>query len=72
MNTKYHKELPDLVQAWNQQLKTEARSSSYLAVLEESAKTARKAKATSKTASKGSKTSAKSGATEGRRRRRRG
>ena len=62
MNTKYHKELPDLVQAWNQQLKTEARSS----------KTARKAKATSKTASKGSKTSAKSGATEGRRRRRRG
>ena len=55
MNTKYHKELPDLVQAWNQQLKT-----------------ARKAKATSKTASKGSKTSAKSGATEGRRRRRRG
>ena len=76
MNTKYHKELPDLVQAWNQQLKTEARSSSYLAgvevVLEEGAKTARKAKITSKAASKGSKTSTKSGATEGRRRRRRG
>ena len=75
MNTKYHKELPDLVQAWNQQLKTEARSSSYLAgvevVLEEGAKTTRKAKTTSKAASK-AKAGAKGGATEGRRRRRRG
>lgn len=73
MNTKYHKELPDLVQAWNQQLKTEARSSSYLSgvemVLEEGAKNARKAKTTksSAKAAKGTKAAA-----DGRRRRRRG
>lgn len=30
MNTKYHKELPEIVQAWNQQLKTEAKSTTYL------------------------------------------
>lgn len=75
MNTKYHKELPDLVQAWNQQLKTEARTSSYLSgvevVLEEGVKTARKAKTATKSTAKGSKASTKGGA-EGRRRRRRG
>lgn len=74
MNTKYHKELPDLVQAWNQQLKTEARSSSYLSgvemVLEEGAKSARKAKTTTKSSAKAAKGT--KAAADGRRRRRRG
>ena len=74
MNTKYHKELPDLVQAWNQQLKTEARSSSYLSgvemVLEEGAKNARKAKTTTKSSAKAAKGT--KAAVDGRRRRRRG
>ena len=75
MNTKYHRELPELVQAWNQQLKIEARSTSYLSgvevVLEESAKRVnRKAKAstTTKTAAKG-KAAAKGEGRRGRRRR---
>ena len=75
MNTKYHSELPELVQAWNQQLKIEARSTSYLSgvevVLEESAKRVnRKAKAstTTKTAAKG-KAAAKGEGRRGRRRR---
>ena len=74
MNTKYHKELPELVQAWNQQLKAEARSSSYLSgvemVLEEGAKSARKAKTAAKTATKAAKGT--KAAADGRRRRRRG
>ena len=74
MNTKYHKELPDIVQAWNQQLKTEATATSYLSgvevVLEEGEKLMKK-KAAAKTATKAGKAGAK-GATEGRRRRRRG
>lgn len=73
MNTKYHKELPDIVQAWNQQLKTEAKATSYLSgvevVLEEGEKLMKKAAA--KTATKAGKAGAK-GATEGRRRRHRG
>ena len=73
MNTKYHKELPELVQAWNQQLKTEARSSTYLAgvemVLEESAKSARKSKATTKTAAAKGKAAKGAAAAEGGRRR---
>lgn len=73
MNTKYHKELPEIVQAWNQQLKTEAKSTTYLSgvevVLEEGEKVLRKTAA--KTAAKGAKSAAK-GAAEGRRRRRRG
>ena len=73
LNTKYNKELPEIVQAWNQQLKTEARSTSYLSgvevVLEESKRLAKKTKAatTTKAAAKG-KAAAK---TEGRRGRRR-
>ena len=55
MNTKYHKELPDIVQAWNQQLKTEAKATSYLSgvevVLEEGEKLMKK-KAAAKTATK--------------------
>ena len=74
MNTKYHKELPDIVQAWNQQLKTEAKATSYLSgvevVLEEGEKLMKK-KAAAKTATKAGKAGA-NGATEGRRRRRRG
>ena len=74
MNTKYHKELSDIVQAWNQQLKTEAKATSYLSgvevVLEEGEKLMKK-KAAAKTATKAGKAGAK-GATEGRRRRRRG
>ena len=74
MNTKYHKELPVIVQAWNQQLKTEAKATSYLSgvevVLEEGEKLMKK-KAAAKTATKAGKAGAK-GATEGRRRRRRG
>ena len=74
MNTKYHKELPDIVQAWNQQLKTEAKATSYLSgvevVLEEGEKLMKK-KAAAKTATKAGKAGAK-GATVGRRRRRRG
>lgn len=74
MNTKYHKELPDIVQAWNQQLKTEAKATSYLSgvevVLEEGEKLMKK-KAAAKIATKAGKAGAK-GATEGRRRRRRG
>ena len=73
MNTKYHKELPEIVQAWNQQLKTEAKSTTYLSgvevVLEGGEKVLRKKAA--KTAAKGAKSAAK-GAAEGRRRRRRG
>ena len=61
------------VQAWNQQLKTEAKSTTYLSgvevVLEEGEKVLRKKAA--KTAAKGAKSAAK-GAAEGRRRRRRG
>ena len=71
LNTKYHKELPDIVQAWNQQLKTEAKSTAYLSgvevVVEESLKVSRK-KAATKTTTKGAKGAAK---TEGRRGRRR-
>lgn len=74
MNTKYHKELPDLVQAWNQQLKTEARSSSYLSgvemMLEEGVKSVRKAKTVAKSSAKATKGS--KAAADGRRRRRRG
>lgn len=74
MNTKYHKELPEIVQAWNQQLKTEAKSTTYLSgvevVLEEGEKLMKK-KAAAKTATKVGKAGTK-GATEGRRRRRRG
>lgn len=73
MNTKYNKELPELVQAWNQQLKTEARSSTYLAgvemVLEESAKSARKGKAATKTAAAKGKAAKGAAAAEGGRRR---
>ena len=75
MNSKYNKELPDLVQAWNQQLKTEARTTSYLSgvevVLEESKRAVKKTKtaAASKTASKGKAAGAAKG--EGRRGRRR-
>ena len=74
MNTKYHKELPDLVQARNQQLKTDSRSSSNLTgvqmVLEEGAKSARKAKTTTKSSAKAAKGT--KAAADGRRRRRRG
>ena len=75
MNSKYNKELPDLVQAWNQQLKTEARTTSYLSgvevVLEESKRAVKKTKTTaaSKTAAKGKAAGAAKG--EGRRGRRR-
>lgn len=73
MNSKFNEELPELVQSWNQQLKMEARATSYLAgveiVLDESGrKTARKAAA--KTTTKGTKGAAK-GAAEGKRRGRR-
>ena len=70
MNTKYHKELPDIVQAWNQQLKTTSYLSGVEVVLEEGEKLMKK-KAAAKTATKAGKAGAK-GATEGRRRRRRG
>lgn len=74
MNAKYNKELPELVQAWNQQLKTEARSTSYLSgvevVLEENKRMLKKTKATTttKSATKG-KSVAKGEGRRGRRRR---
>ena len=75
MNSKYNKELPELVQAWNQQLKTEARSTSYLSgvevVLEESKRAVKKTKTAtaSKTVSKGKTAAAKGEGRRGRRRR---
>ena len=75
MNSKYNKELPELVQAWNQQLKTEARSTSYLSgvevVLEESKRAVKKAKTAtaSKTAAKGKTAAGKGEGRRGRRRR---
>ena len=75
MNSKYNKELPELVQAWNQQLKTEARSTSYLSgvevVLEESKRAVKKTKTAtaSKTAAKGKAAAAKGEGRRGRRRR---
>lgn len=74
MNSKYAKELPELLQAWNQQLKTEARTSPYLngveIVLEESARKAARKTKTTKAATKGGK-AGKDAKGEGRRGRRR-
>lgn len=73
LNSKYNKELPELVQAWNQQLKTEARSTSYLSgvevVLEENKRMAKKAKTATTTKTTGKAKAAAKG--EGRRGRRR-